>query len=224
MNQSKAEIRRQRMLQEENRRKYEKANASACKIFIAIFGGTLLFALVSLIIMLATDTVFIHNSGMTENGGREVSVSGAAFLKALFTNNYSSSAAGYDDIAVPFYYYAKNLCLPAAVFTLVTLAAQILAVAFSGFALFAAIRKKDYRFSLLTLGASAITAIFSVALYAICISMSGSKILPVYCNGNPACSIQSDMIWGVLLSLVMLAGNIYAVIRFAKLKKMEKLA
>lgn len=100
--------------------------------------------------------------------------------------------------------------------------AQILTFALTAIAVLIAIRKKDFAISVFTLGASVLTAVFAIAQYAVCMSMSGSQILPVYCNGNPACSIQSDLVGSLILSIVMVAANIFAVIKFAQLKKMKK--
>ncbi len=219
---NKAQLRQQRQKQEENKRKYEEASGKALKIFLIIFGLTALLSLVTLILMLVTDAVYIHNTGMTENGGREVAVGGAAFLKALFTGTYTSVEPGYDDLASPFYYYAEAWCVPAAIFALICLIAIVLTLVASGVALLLAFRKKEFRWTILPLVASALCTVLCIVFYAICLSMSGSQILPIYCSGNPACSIQSDLLWCVLLSVVMLAGNVFALTKYLSLEKQRK--
>ncbi len=221
-NANKAQLRQQRAKQAENKKKYEEANAKALELFLIIFGATVLFSVVMLILTLATDAVFIHNTDLTENGGREVAVGGAAFLKALFTGNYTAAEPGYDDIAVPFYLYAQAWCAPAAVFALLTLLAVLLELIASGVALVFAFRKKEFKWTILPLGASALCAVLTVVFYAICLSMSGSQILPVYCSGNPACSIRSDLIWSVLVALLTFAGNLFAFIKYLSLEKQRK--
>lgn len=221
-NMNKAQLRLQRQKQEENRRKYEEASEKTRKILFIVFGVTALLALITLILLLVTDAVYIHNTDMTDNNQREVTVSGAAFLKALFTGTYISADPGYDDLAHPFYTFAKAWCPPAAVFSLLSVILAALALIAAAVALFFAIRKKDCRWTLATVGTTALLTVLTIVCYAICLSMSGSQILPVYCSGNPACSIRSDLIWSVILSFVMLAGNIFALVKYLSLEKQRK--
>lgn len=219
---NKEQRRRERLKQEENRKKYEAAREKTRKISLVILGTVMLLSVIALIVMLAADAVYVHNTSMTTDGGREVAVSGSAFLKALFTGTYTSAEAGYDDISMPFYYYAKAWCTPAAIFALVCLIAIILAFAASATAFVFALLKKELEWTFLSLGASALLTVISIVFYAICLSMSGSQILPVYCSGNPACSIQSDLIWCVLLSGLSLAGNIFILVKYLLLEKQRK--
>lgn len=222
VNKSKAQLRQERARQEENAKKFKAASEKTLRSLLIVFGATALLAVVALIVMLATDAVYIHNTSMTENGGREVAVSGAAFLKALFTGNYTSADPGYDDISMPFYYYAQAWCAPAAIFAFLCLITIILTLAASAAALVFALMKKQLKGAIFPLGASALLVVISIAFFAICVSMSGSQILPVYCGGNPACSIQSDLIWCILLAVLALAGNIFAFIKYLSLQKQRK--
>ena len=221
-NKSKAQLRQERVRQAENRKKYEAASGKVLKSLLIIFGATALIAVVALIVMLTTDAVYVHNTTMTENGGREVAVSGAAFLKVFFTEDYTSPDPAYDDLFHPFYTFAQAWCKPAAIFAFICLIAIILTLAASVLALVFALRKKEFKWTILSLGASALLTVVSIAFFAICVSMSGSQILPVYCSGNPACSIQSDLIWCMLLAVLTLAGNIFAFIKYLSLDKQRK--
>lgn len=212
----------QRAAQAERRRRYEDEKQSAFLIFLIVFAATAVLALVGLIVTLATDAVYVHNTSMTEDGGREVAVGGAAFLKALFTGNFSSADAGYDDIAVPFYYYAKDWCQPVAILTLLTVVFSALTLALSAVAAVFAIWKKEYLFTCFTLLSSLFMTVFAIAAFAMALGMSGSQILPVYCQGNPACSIQSDAIGTVIVSVLALGGNLFAFFKFMLLEKQRK--
>ena len=57
-----------------------------------------------------------------------------------------------------------------------------------------------------------------LAAFITALTMNGSRILPKYCSNNPACSIQSLIIFPFLLSVGILIINLYL---RAKLKKQE---
>lgn len=205
---------------EERKRAFESEKQGLKTLFLILFGAVALLSLITLLLTLFTDVVFVHNTDMTENGGREVTVSGVAFLKALFSGNYSSP--DFDNLAVPFYLYAKDYCQPAAILTLFTVVALVLTLILSGLGILFTAVKREYAFSLLAAVFSALSAILTIALYAVALSMKNGDILATYCGGNPACSIRSDVIWGVILSVLMLAGSLYAAIRYLKLRSIKR--
>lgn len=221
-NSDQAAGRAERLRAEEKKRLYEEKKAQSVKLFSILFGAAAILSAVALILALTLDAVYIHNTGLRENGGREVAVSGAAFLKALFTGNFSSPDAGYDDLAVPFHYYAGAWCTPAAVFVLLFVLFAAMTLLLSGLGLFAVLKKRDFRLCLFTLGASALSLLSSTALYAICLSMKNSRILPIYCSGNPACSIQSDLLFCVLLFAAVFAVNLFAFLKYLSLERARK--
>lgn len=205
---------------QERRRQYDATRGKLFWLFVSIFGVTFLVSLIALIITLSADVVYIHNTGMSENHGREVWVGGVAFIKALFSGKYSSTE--YDNLAVPFYYYAKEYCPPTAIFTFLTVISAAFTTLVSAGALLYALLKKDYPFSWFTLIGSTLTAVLTIITYAFAVSMTNGNILSGYCNNNPACSIRSDLIWCVVISVLTLAANIFAIIRFIKLEKIRK--
>ncbi len=217
----RAQQRRRELAREENRKKYEEARAKKHPFFLAVFAATAAIAVIALIVALSADVVYIHNSGMTDNGGREVTVGGIALLRALFSDNFTS--AEYDNLAVPFYYYAQAWCRPLAVFAFLAVLAAALSAVVSVVALVSA-GKKEYLLSWFSLIGTALSFLMTAATFIIAVSMSGSQILPVYCSGNPQCSIRSDLVWCFVLGLAALAGNLFAVIAFQKLEKLRKAA
>ena len=219
---NKATQRQQNAARQERIRRYNAEKADALKIFASVFGATLLIAIITLIVTLCSHVVYVHNTAMTENGGQEVWVRGSAFLKALFSGTYTSADAGYDNLAVPFYYYAKAYCQPAALLTLFSVVSAVLTIFSAALSLVMAIWKKEYLFTFLTLVFSVLTTVLIFVLFGIALSMANGDILTTYCNNNPACSIRSDVIWGAILSLLTVAANIFAVIKFVQIEKVRK--
>lgn len=215
-------LRRAEQAREENRQKYEAARSKQRPLVVGIFLGAALIALITLIVTLTADVVYIHNTGMTEDGGREVTVGGMALLRALFSNNFSS--AEYDNLAVPFYYYAPAWCTPLAAFTLLAVIAGVLSLVLSAAALIQAAAKREYAFSWFALIGTGLSFLMTCIAFFTALSMSGSQILPVYCGGNPQCSIQSDLVWCFLLGIVALGGCIFALVAFRKMDKLHRAA
>lgn len=222
--QKKAQVRRQEALLAERRRQYESEKRGQTVFFAAILGATALVAVIVLVVTLCADVVFIHNTGMTENGGREVAVRGSALLRALFTGTYTSADAGYDNLAVPFYYYAQAWCRPLAILTFLAAVGSALAVLMAAAAAVFAARKREFVLTWFSLAGAVLTWILVTAALAVALSMQGSRILPVYCSGNPACSIQSDLVWCFGLCLLAVVANLVAIVRFIKLEKLRKAA
>lgn len=226
---NKSMQRQQNAAKEKRRAEYENKHKKLYPIFLTIFGVTLAVALVTLIVTLCADVVFVGNpdvkapkAGEVGKAGREVWVSGSAFLKALFTGTYTSAASGYDNLAVPFYYDAQKYCKPAAVFTFITVLASAAAIVATAVVLVRSILKKEVKLSWLSLGASALNFLTVVITFAIAISMKNGTILSRYCGGNPRCTIESDLAACLVLSALMFAANIVALILQFKLEKQRK--
>ncbi len=219
-NNNSAEVLRDKKAREEKMRAYLQEKKGLLKLFLILFGAIALLSLITLLLTLLTDVVYVHNTAMTEDGGREVSVGGIAFLQALFTGNFTS--ASYDDIAVPFYMYAKDYCSPAAIMTLFSVILLGLTLILSLLGILFAVKKQNYSFSLLSTVFAALSFILNIVLLSIALSMKNGNILSTYCGGNPACSIRSDMVWCLILSLLMLGCGVYATVRFLQLKKKRR--
>ena len=145
--------------------------------------------------------------------GVEVHVSGFSFALAALTGGYSSTAAAYGDIAVPFYYYAESYCaalgalsLTAVIVSLLCIALPVVRLATGSRRLYAA----DIALPAAALG-------LLVACFAVGIAMNGSQILPVYCSGNPACSIRSDAAIGAIVAAAATAISIVSAVRCARI-------
>ena len=46
------------------------------------------------------------------------------------------------------------------------------------------------------------------------LALNSSQILPVYCSGNPACSIRSDAYFPLLAAIAMLTVAIVAAVKY----------
>lgn len=154
--------------------------------------------------------VYIFNT--TRGVGVEVGCNGFNFLIATLTGKFSSTSKVYGDLAVPFYYYAAKYCKTLGVVTLISIVCLILSIGFSVAAYFT--KKQE-----LSIG-SVVTSLGAVVLLIVCftvaLSMKDSDILPVYCSGNPRCSIESLAILPAIVVCGMLAVQCVAAIKYLK--------
>lgn len=199
---------REKRVQEDLLLKYKKSINKLFPLYLvaaAIGGVTLLCYFFS--------WAYIYNS--TPGVGVEVGASGFSYMIAALTGKYSSSSGVYGDIAVPFYYYAGNYCKTLGALTLISMICLIVAVAL----VVVAFIVKKHEVSL----ASAVLFLANSVLLLCCfieaLSMKNSRILPIYCNGNPKCSIQSLAIIPFIVSLLSLAANVYATVKYFMIKK-----
>lgn len=154
----------------------------------------------------------------TDIPGKEVSVSGWSFVMSAITGSFTSADGIYGDMAVPFYYYAADYCQPLAY---VTLAAACAAIASLAVQVVSIIGKKhglNYAAVLL----SFVSSVLLIICFCIGLSMSGSDILPIYCSGNPACSIRSFAIIPGVLILIAGVVNLLASLKYFKARKILK--
>ncbi len=158
-----------------------------------------------------TQFVFVDNSDV----GREVGVSGWSFFLATISGSFSSASKVFGDIAVPFYIYAKSFTVLAGVFTILSVVAFLSLIVLTTVILV----KKQYWLSIFTLIASALAFLSLLVTTIICFAVSSADVLPIYCQGNPKCSIGSDAIYPLLLSLAILGLSVVVQIKHAKAER-----
>ena len=117
-------------------------------------------------------------------------------------------------MAVPFYYYAKYYVIVLEVITTIIFYLTLILVALAAINL----KKNSRKITTIFMVVSIIYSVTLLAAFITALTMNGSKILPKYCSGNPACSIQSLIIFPFLLSVAIMIINIYL---RAKLNKQE---
>ena len=151
----------------------------------------------------------------TDIAGVEVTTHGFSFLAAAITRSFTSTAAIYKDLAVPFYYYAQSWCISIAWATLaaflgllVGLIAQVLTVTI-----------KAYACSLICAIGGILGSIGLLIAFILGRSMSTSDILPIYCSGNPACSIHSYAFVPAIPLLIAGVLGLIAYVSYAKAAK-----
>ena len=147
--------------------------------------------------------------------GVEVNCNGWNFICMSFCWKFSSSNKVFGDIAVPFYYYAKYYTIVLTVMTTIIFYLTLILITLALINL-----KKPKR--IITTIFMAISILYSVvflAAFITALTMNGSRILPKYCNKNPACSIQSLIIFPFLLSIVIMVVNILLRVKLASNKE-----
>lgn len=137
--------------------------------------------------------------------GVEVNCSGWNFICMSFCWNFKSTNKVFGDMAVPFYYYAKYYVIVLEIMTTIIFYLTLVLVALAIINLKKVSRKVTKVFLIVSIVYSAML----LAAFITALTMNGSKILPKYCSGNPACSIQSLIIFPFLLSIVIMIINIY---------------
>lgn len=157
--------------------------------------------------------VYIYNT--SAGVGIEVRVSGWSFSIAALSGKYTASDKVYGDLAVPFNYYARLYCEKLGTVTLISL---ILAILTLGANIFLLVKPKHV-FSVAPAILSLANTVFLFVCFGIALSMKNSDILPVYCSGNPACSIRSLAVIPAIISLVSAAIPGYVFVRYLKIAR-----
>ena len=137
--------------------------------------------------------------------GVEVNCNGWNFICMSFCWNFKSSNAVFGDIAVPFYYYAKYYVIVLQIITTIIFYLTLILVALAAINL----KKNSRKIVTVFMVVSIIYSVTLLAAFVTALTMNGSRILPKYCSNNPACSIQSLIIFPFLLSVAILLINIY---------------
>ena len=154
----------------------------------------------------------------TDIYGSEVSVSGWSYLIASITGHYASVSSVYGDLAVPFYYYAESYVVSLGTWTLLAGIALILSLAVQ----IVATARKSPVLHIPSAVLSILAAVFLIIAFASALSMKNSDILPIFCSGNPACSIRSSAIAPALFAIGAAVLSIFASIRYLKAYKLTK--
>lgn len=173
-------------------------------------------SLIVITILIILSYIFSWATIYNTDYGYEVGISGFNVLYASLTNNFTGTESLLGDMSVPFFYYAETYCKSLASLTTIAFFLTILSIVI---AIVITVTKKIQGHFI-----AAIVNIVLVILYICCfmkgLSMKDSKILPIYCSGNPACSIQSFAIISAIISLGAVVVSVYALIRYFKTKAM----
>ena len=151
----------------------------------------------------------------TDIPGVEVTTNGFSFLAAAVTGDYTSTEAIYKDLAVPFNYYAESWCYRMG---LATLAAGI-ALLIGLLVQLVTVLKKAYVLNFLAAVAGLLSGVSLLVVFFVGTTMKNSDILPIYCSGNPACSIHTYAFVPAIALLLMGIINIPAFISYTKAEK-----
>ena len=162
---------------------------------LELFGTFSFLISLGLIICLFFAVCFVNNTDY----GIEVSANGFNLAFATISGKFKSSSDLFGNVAIPFYYYAKTYTIILGVISLVTLFATISLTVTTNMN----IKKKSTEFAKINMiGCFVIAGLFFVS-FVVALIMNASDILPIYCSGNPKCSIGGLTIIPALFA----AGN-----------------
>ena len=201
-----------KQLSARDRRRYEdlkRAREEQYKHALSRLSPLLLSVFLLSILLLALffcDLSYIHNTDV----GREVSVSVWSYALATVSGSFSSPAAVFGDIAVPFYYYAETGTVLTGILSLVLVIAALALAVLSAVVFL----RRKYDLLPLLLFAAGVTVLLLVGSLISSLALNSSQILPVYCSGNPACSIRSDAYFPLIAALAVLSVAIVAAVKY----------
>ncbi len=194
-------------IREEKERKYKQA-IKRHRLFPAIG----LAVTVMVILLFLVDFGAVYNSDMGKN---EVKISGYNCVVAGICGNYDGTEKSIGDMAVPFNYYAHDYVKPMSIITafafFVVLLVAVLQIAMTA--------TNRHGLAIPTAALSLVAAGLLIAAFAIGTSIRSSRILPVYCGGNPVCSIHSHAIFPALFALGNVATSILAFVKAKRAKR-----
>ena len=201
-----------KQLSARDRRRYEdlkRAREEQYKHALSRLSPLLLSVFLLSILLLALffcDLSYIHNTDV----GREVSVSVWSYALATVSGSFSSPAAVFGDIAVPFYYYAETGTVLTGILSLVLVIAALALAVLSAVVFL----RRKYDLLPLLLFAAGVTVLLLVGSLISSLALNSSQILPVYCSGNPACSIRSDAYFPLIAAFAALTVAIVAAVKY----------
>ena len=198
---SAREKRRYEDLKRAREEQYKHALSRLSPLILSVFLLSIL-----LLALFFCDLSYIHNTDV----GREVSVSVWSYALATVSGSFSSPAAVFGDIAVPFYYYAETGTVLTGILSLVLVIAALALAVLSAIVFL----KRKYDLLPLLLFAAGVTVLLLVGSLISSLALNSSQILPVYCSGNPACSIRSDAYFPLLAAIAMLTVAIVAAVKY----------
>ena len=194
----------------EKERQYKKA-VRLFRIFPAI--GIALTIMTILLFLLDWGAVF-----NTDLDGNEVRVSGYNCLVAGISDNYTDTSASIGDMAVPFNYYAHDYVVPMSKVTVFGFFLAILVLLLQ----IVMIASNHHGLAIPTAVLAVASSALIIAAFAIGTGMRNSQILPIYCGGNPKCSIHSHAIFPALFMLGNVAPSVWAFVKARKAKLILK--
>lgn len=190
-------------------KKSEKALTKQYKIstdkLMSYYNGAIILAL-TVILCYFLNWVYVYNTGY----GIEVKASGFSFIIATLSGKFYSTDKIYGDLAIPFYYYAKESCEILGILSLVSLILIIVTVLIL-------IIIKITKFQMITFISillSLCSSILLVACFVSALEMKNGQILSVYCGGNPKCYIGSLAILASVVSFIGLITQLKAFLKF----------
>ncbi len=198
---SAREKRRYEDLKRAREEQYKHALSRLSPLILSVFLLSIL-----LLALFFCDLSYIHNTDV----GREVSVSVWSYALATVSGSFSSPAAVFGDIAVPFYYYAETGTVLTGILSLVLVIAALALAVLSAVVFL----RRKYDLLPLLLFAAGVTVLLLVGSLISSLALNGSQILPVYCSGNPACSIRSDAYFPLIAAIAMLTVAIVAAVKY----------
>ena len=198
---STREKRRYEDLKRAREEQYNRALSRLSPLLLSVFLLSIL-----LLALFFCDLSYIHNTDV----GREVSVSVWSYALATVSGSFSSPAAVFGDIAVPFYYYAETGTVLTGILSLVLVIAALALAVLSAVVFL----RRKYDLLPLLLFAAGVTVLLLVGSLISSLALNSSQILPVYCSGNPACSIRSDAYFPLIAALAVLSVAIVAAVKY----------
>lgn len=198
---SAREKRRYEDLKRAREEQYKHALSRLSPLLLSVFLLSIL-----LLALFFCDLSYIHNTDV----GREVSVSVWSYALATVSGSFSSPAAVFGDIAVPFYYYAETGTVLTGILSLVLVIAALALAVLSAVVFL----RRKYDLLPLLLFVAGVTVLLLVGSLISSLALNSSQILPVYCSGNPACSIRSDAYFPLLAAIAMLTVAIVAAVKY----------
>ena len=198
---SAREKRRYEDLKRAREEQYKHALSRLSPLLLSVFLLSIL-----LLALFFCDLSYIHNTDV----GREVSVSVWSYALATVSGSFSSPAAVFGDIAVPFYYYAETGTVLTGILSLVLVIAALALAVLSAVVFL----RRKYDLLPLLLFAAGVTVLLLVGSLIPSLALNSSQILPVYCSGNPACSIRSDAYFPLIAALAVLSVAIVAAVKY----------
>ncbi len=198
---SAREKRRYEDLKRAREEQYKHALSRLSPLLLSVFLLSIL-----LLALFFCDLSYIHNTDV----GREVSVSVWSYALATVSGSFSSPAAVFGDIAVPFYYYAETGTVLTGILSLVLVIAALALAVLSAVVFL----RRKYDLLPLLLFAAGVTVLLLVGSLISSLALNSSQILPVYCSGNPACSIRSDAYFPLIAAIAVLTVAIVAAVKY----------
>ena len=198
---SAREKRRYEDLKRAREEQYKHALSRLSPLLLSVFLLSIL-----LLALFFCDLSYIHNTDV----GREVSVSVWSYALATVSGSFSSPAAVFGDIAVPFYYYAETGTVLIGILSLVLVIAALALAVLSAVVFL----RRKYDLLPLLLFAAGVTVLLLVGSLISSLALNSSQILPIYCSGNPACSIRSDAYFPLIAALAVLSVAIVAAVKY----------